>query len=142
MVDSSTVVCPRLHCHCILEILYFREKSKRTNLKTGVSRKQSMPKFPENKHFLPPDTHTYVCVSGDKKCFFFGNFGVLCFLETPALRFALLPYYRRYDHLKFCTSCRCHKLSDDFECVFQYFFDQYVSCICTSLLNIRLPILL
>ena len=27
---------------------------------------------------------------------FFGKFGVLCFLETPVLRFALLPYYRRY----------------------------------------------
>ena len=25
---------------------------------------------------------------------FFGNFDVLCFLETPVLRFALLPYYR------------------------------------------------
>ena len=66
------------------------------NLKTGVSRKQSTLKFPKNKHFLPPDTHT--CVSGGKKCLFFGNFGVLCFLETPVLRFALLPYYRRsYD---------------------------------------------
>ena len=32
---------------------------------------------------------TSVCVSGDKK------FGVLCFLETPVLRFAFLPYYRR-----------------------------------------------
>ena len=30
-----------------------------------------------------------------KKCLFFGNFGVLCFLETPVLRFTLLPYYRR-----------------------------------------------
>ena len=38
---------------------------------------------------------TYVCVSGGKKCSFFGKFGVLCFLETPVLRFALLPYYRR-----------------------------------------------
>ena len=26
---------------------------------------------------------------------FSGNFGVLCFLETPVLRFALLPYYWR-----------------------------------------------
>ena len=52
-----------------------------------------MPKFPKNKHFLPPDTHTFV--SGGKKCLFFGNFGVVCFLETPVLRFALLPYYRR-----------------------------------------------
>ena len=37
-----------------------------------------------------------VCVSGGKKCLFFGNFGVLCFLETPVWRFALLPYYRQY----------------------------------------------
>ena len=36
-------------------------------------------------------------VSGGKKCSFFGNFGVLCFLETPVLRFSLLPYYRRPD---------------------------------------------
>ena len=39
---------------------------------------------------------TYVCVSGGKKCSFFENFGVLCFLETPVLRFAYLPYCRRY----------------------------------------------
>ena len=31
---------------------------------------------------------------GVKKCSFFGKFGVLCFLETPVLRFVLLPYYR------------------------------------------------
>ena len=29
---------------------------------------------------------------GGKKCLFFGNFRVLWFLETPVLRFALLPY--------------------------------------------------
>ena len=33
-----------------------------------------------------------------KRCLFFGNFDVLYFLETPVLRFALLPYYRRYKH--------------------------------------------
>ena len=46
----------------------------------------------------PPGTHTYVCVSGGKKCSFFGKFGVLRFLDTPVLRFALLPYYRRVIH--------------------------------------------
>ena len=35
------------------------------------------------------------CVSGCKKCSFFGKFDVFYFLETPFLRFALLPYYRR-----------------------------------------------
>ena len=31
-----------------------------------------------------------VCVSGTKKCSFFGKFGLLCFLVTPVLRFALI----------------------------------------------------
>ena len=37
-----------------------------------------------------------VCVSGGTECSFFGKFVVLCFLVTSVLRFALLPYYRRY----------------------------------------------
>ena len=65
------------------------------NLKTGVSRKESTPNFLKNEHFLPPDTHTCVCVTEGKKCLFFGKFGVLCLLETPVLRLALLAYYRR-----------------------------------------------
>ena len=31
---------------------------------------------PKNLHFSPLDTHTYVCVSGGKKCKFFGKFCV------------------------------------------------------------------
>ena len=37
----------------------------------------------------------YVSLSGGKKCQFFGKFGLLCFLVTSVLRFALLPYYRQ-----------------------------------------------
>ena len=33
--------------------------------------------------------------TGGEKCLFFGKFHELCFLETPVLRFALSPYYRR-----------------------------------------------
>ena len=39
--------------------------------------------------------NAHVCVSGGKKCLFFGKFGLLCFLETPVLRFALFPCYRQ-----------------------------------------------
>ena len=35
----------------------------------------------------------FVCVSGGKKCSFFGKFDMLFFLETPVLKFALLPHY-------------------------------------------------
>ena len=65
------------------------------NPETGVSRKQSTSNFPKIEHFLPPDTHTYMRLSGDRKCSFFGKFDVLSFLETPVLRLALLPYYQR-----------------------------------------------
>ena len=64
--------------------------------------KKSTPHFPKNKHFLSPDTHTYVW---GKKCSFFEKFGVLCFLETPVLRFALLPYYRRKSETLFFFVC-------------------------------------
>ena len=40
-----------------------------------------------------------VCVSGVKKCSFFGKFSVLCFLITSVLRLSLLPYCRRIEVL-------------------------------------------
>ena len=40
--------------------------------------------------YLPIRTH---------KCLIFGKFDVLCLLEPPVLRFALLPYYRHSDIL-------------------------------------------
>ena len=60
-----------------------------------------MPNFPKNEQFLPPYMHTYVhvCVSGGKKCSFFGKFGLLCFLETPVLRFVLSPHYQRISEI-------------------------------------------
>ena len=54
-----------------------------SDLKTEVTRKQSMPNFPKKEHSLHPDTHMYVvCVSGGKECSFFGKFGVLLFLVS------------------------------------------------------------
>ena len=39
---------------------------------------------------------TNIFYPGGKKCSFFRKFGVICFLVTSVLRFALLPYYRRF----------------------------------------------
>ena len=78
--------------------MVIRQKGKFT---TGVTRKQSTPNFPENEHFLAPDTQTCVCISGGKKCLFFGKFDVIYFLVTFVLRFASLPYYRRIVRLIF-----------------------------------------
>ena len=69
-----------------------------------VTRKQSTSNFPKNNNFLPPQTHTCVCVSGGKKYSFFGKLGVLCFLVTSVLRYALLPYYRRIVSHSFVAS--------------------------------------
>ena len=48
-----------------------------------------------NSSAIRPDMDKHVLVSRGEKCSFFGKFGVLWFLVTPILRFALLPYYRR-----------------------------------------------
>ena len=74
------------------------------NLKTVVSKKQSTPNFPKNKHFLAPAKYTYVCVSWGKKCSFFGKIGVLCFFEACVLKLPLLPYYRRITHSKLTST--------------------------------------
>ena len=47
-------------------------------------------KFSKKRTFL---THWYA--HGGQKCSFLGKFDVLSFLETPILRFALLPSYRQ-----------------------------------------------
>ena len=88
----------------------------------GCFKKTKHTKFSEKRRFLTPYTHTYEIVFQENKArqkrtflthwyvhvrvritgwemFLFRKFGVLCFLETPILRFALLPYYRRYDTL-------------------------------------------
>ena len=67
-------------------------------------RKQSIPNFPKNEHFLPPDTHFYVCISEGKKCSFFGKLDVLCSPVTSVLRFTLLPYYWHIGNFK-CFCC-------------------------------------
>ena len=41
---------------------------------------------------IPTCTYTN---QGGEKCLFFGKFGVLCFLETPVLRFGLSPHYQQ-----------------------------------------------
>ena len=68
-----------------------RQKGESQN---GCFKKAKHAKISEKQTFLTP-WYAHVCVSGGKTCFIFGNFGVLCFLETPVLRFAPLPYYRR-----------------------------------------------
>ena len=57
----------------------------------------SKPVCQENKagRIFRKTNISYMCVSGKKKCSFFEKFGVLCFLVTPVLKFALLPYYQR-----------------------------------------------
>ena len=74
--------------------------------KNGCFKKTKHAKFPDKRTFLTCwYAHTYVCVSGGKKYSFFGKFGVLCFLETPVLRFALLPYYRQNEIRKITNCC-------------------------------------
>ena len=70
-------ICSQKHNSSVI-----RQKGKSQN---GNSKKTKHHIFSEKRTFLTP-----------KKCSFFGEFGVLCFLVTPDLRFALLANCRRY----------------------------------------------
>ena len=78
---NGTLTCKGVYCSNGSVISQIAGSKAKGNFKTGVSRKQSTPNFPKNEHLLPPDTHTYVCVSGGKKCWFSEKFGGLCFLK-------------------------------------------------------------
>ena len=47
----------------------------------GVPRKQSTPNFPKNKHYLPPDTQTYVAYQGVRNVDFSENLSCFVFLK-------------------------------------------------------------
>ena len=59
------------------------KKWQKGESQNGCFKKKSTQSFPKNEHFLPPDTHTYVCVWRGKKCLFFRKFGVLFSLKHP-----------------------------------------------------------
>ena len=67
--------------------VYVGNKAKGRISKRVFRENKARQIFRKKERFLPPDTH---------KCPFFGKFDVLCFFETPVLRFALLPYDRRF----------------------------------------------
>ena len=51
--------------------------------------------FQEAKHAKISEKQTFLTPSYAQARVRIGNFGVLCFLEIPILRFALLPYYQQ-----------------------------------------------
>ena len=73
------------------------------NLKAGIIRKQSSPNFPKNKHFLPPDTHTYCAYQGVRNVHFSENLTGFVFFETPVLRFALFALLAMTFRSMHCT---------------------------------------
>ena len=54
------------------------QKSESQN---GCFKKTKHVKFSEKRVFPTPDTHTYVCVLGDKKCTFSENLAFFVFLK-------------------------------------------------------------
>ena len=88
-ISKPTINCLRFSLHiCLLDVwmLFLGTKlDERGNSRKVIS-----------KLFISYQGKKCTCAyQGVKKCSFFGKFGVLCFLEIPVLRFALLPYYRR-----------------------------------------------
>ena len=72
----STVLCKSPYSVWIQDNIMsaIRQTGKSQN---GCYKKTKRTKFSRKEHFLPSDTHTYVCVTAGKKCSFFGKFGVV-----------------------------------------------------------------
>ena len=92
----------KLHKNCFQSLVIFRLPISLKQIELDLSSESQNGCFKKTKHakffkkctFLTP-WYRHVCVSGGMKCSFFGKFRVLWFLETPVLRFTLLPQYRR-----------------------------------------------
>ena len=72
------------------------KQSQRVKVLSSVIRQKGESQnecFKKAKHANISEKQTCVCVSGGKKCLFFGNFGVLCFQNTcfEIRHFALFP---------------------------------------------------
>ena len=90
--------------------------------------------FPKNLHFLTPDKHTYMCVSGGKKCKFFekicrSNKGMIsrskitCTRKTPnlaLLRFLINPSQANISLLYPLNISGNHQFSDVFRGVYKW----------------------
>ena len=68
----------------------------RVNKKSSSERHTYLMPMPKNIFKVGELVRTKAKERISKQVFsFFGKFGVFCFLETPVLRFALMPYYQR-----------------------------------------------
>ena len=77
--------------------------SQRGKSRSGCYKKTKHAKFSKKPKFLATwYAHVRVRMKG-QQMLVFGKFGVLCFLVTTIFKFALLPYYRRYDASKLVT---------------------------------------
>ena len=67
-------------------------QSQKVNLKTEEARKQSIPNFPKNQRFLPPE-HVRECIRGYEMFVFLKIWRALlsCYLRFEICSFALLP---------------------------------------------------
>ena len=82
-------ICPFFNMHERVKTSAIRQKSES---QSGCYKKTKHIKFSTKRTFLTPYVCAYlvcVCVSGSKKCSFFGKFGLLCSPVTHVLRFAL-----------------------------------------------------
>ena len=114
----------------------------------GGNKKTKQAKFSEKRTFLtPPDSHTYVRVSVGKTCFFFlfvfGKLGLLCFLVTFVLRFALLSYSCLLTYVRLLTLTHTYVFLRIRTCAYQwvrrsfffFFFSENLVCFVFLLLS-------
>ena len=80
----------------LINFVEFVGNKAKVESQNGCFKETKHVKFSEKTNISKLLIRTRRCAyQGVRNVRFFGRFDVLCFLETPVLRFALLPYYQR-----------------------------------------------
>ena len=110
--DSLTLISQNQHSSTSLSVL---QKTLTSSLR-GNHPFKTFAKFSEKLTFSPPDTNTYVCVSGGKKCWFFGKVlictkwiisEVICNASCSTGQSPVFPSYRNVLIDLYCKTIDC-----------------------------------
>ena len=112
---SWVILCLSLSTALFLVVLksfwnssVIRQKGESQN---GCFKKTKHVKFSEKTNISNPLIRTRTCAYQKvRNVRFFGKFDVLCFPETPVLRFAILPYYWRIKNVFFIQFLKFWKI--------------------------------
>ena len=87
-----------------ISLKHFAGNTAKGRISKRLLQENKARQFFQKTNISYPLIRTRTCARKGKKWQFFGKLGVLCFLETPVMRFAFLPHYQRFLDGELCNN--------------------------------------